>query len=152
MSGLRASLLALALALVASASAHAELRASQPEAMAAVAEAPDTIHLTFTEGVEVDFSIFKVVRLDAEVDLAADDAELRLNGLASALIGPHLAGNGDAEAEALVEAVAGATFPEVELRVVEPLAPGHYVVMWRALSEDTHVVTGHFVFTVVEGE
>ncbi len=148
MKGARVILLALALALVAHAAAHAELHASQPEAMAVVAEATETVHLTFTEGVEVDFSIFKVVRLDAEVDLAADDAELRLNGLASALIGPHLAGNGDTGAELALEAVAGASFAEVELRLPEALAPGHYVVMWRALSEDTHVVTGHFVFTV----
>jgi methionine-rich copper-binding protein CopC len=28
------------------------------------------------------------------------------------------------------------------------LAAGHYVVTWRALSEDTHVISGEFMFTL----
>lgn len=28
------------------------------------------------------------------------------------------------------------------------LAPGEYVVQWRALSEDTHVITGEIRFTI----
>ena len=28
---------------------------------------------------------------------------------------------------------------------------GHYVVSWRALSEDTHVMTGEFMFVVGDG-
>ena len=37
----------------------------------------------------------------------------------------------------------------VTLAFPEPLEPGHYVVMWRLLSGDTHVVDGHIVFTVL---
>jgi hypothetical protein len=28
------------------------------------------------------------------------------------------------------------------------IGDGHYVVAWRALSEDTHVMNGEFMFTV----
>ena len=28
------------------------------------------------------------------------------------------------------------------------LGEGHYVVAWRAMSEDTHVMTGEFMFAV----
>ncbi len=31
------------------------------------------------------------------------------------------------------------------------LDDGHYVVSWRALSEDTHVMTGEFMFVIGEG-
>jgi len=28
------------------------------------------------------------------------------------------------------------------------LEPGHYIVSWRAMSEDTHVMSGEFMFTL----
>lgn len=31
---------------------------------------------------------------------------------------------------------------------LQPLPPGHYQVIWRALSVDTHVTEGHFTFDV----
>ena len=44
--------------------------------------------------------------------------------------------------------------PEVigsKFRIVvqEPLAPGAYKVVWRAVGGDTHIVSGEFGFTVV---
>jgi hypothetical protein len=39
-----------------------------------------------------------------------------------------------------------------ELEVsLKPLSPGTYTVSWRALSVDTHITTGHFIFTVGGG-
>jgi methionine-rich copper-binding protein CopC len=35
------------------------------------------------------------------------------------------------------------------LAVHEPLAPGAYKVVWRAVGGDTHIVSGEFAFTVV---
>jgi len=35
------------------------------------------------------------------------------------------------------------------LKVDEPLAPGAYKVVWRAVGGDTHIVSGEFGFTVV---
>lgn len=34
------------------------------------------------------------------------------------------------------------------LAVHEPLAPGGYKVVWRAVGGDTHIVSGEFAFTV----
>ena len=137
-----------------SVAAHAVLATSSPDAGAVVSESPAEVHLTFTEGVEVDFSDFWLVRMDAdEVDPGADDALMRLNGRASTYLSAYLSGSPSGEGEVPVEADwAEGTKSEVVLSLSESLAPGHYVVMWRALSADTHVVNGHVVFTVVEGE
>ena len=35
------------------------------------------------------------------------------------------------------------------LNVHEPLAPGAYKVVWRAVGGDTHIISGEFGFTVV---
>ena len=43
-------------------------------------------------------------------------------------------------------AITGAMF---RLAVHEPLAPGAYKVVWRAVGGDTHIVSGEFGFTVV---
>lgn len=151
---LRRGVLVLIAAVTASAAAHAELATSTPEMGAVLDEAPEAVHLTFTEGVEVDFSDFWIVRMDADdVDPAADDALMRLNGRASTYLSAYLRGDPSGEGEVPVEASwAEGSKAEVVLRLAEPLEPGNYVVMWRALSADTHVVTGHIVFSVVAGE
>ncbi len=42
------------------------------------------------------------------------------------------------------------TDPATDFAVALPeLAPGEYVVEWRALSQDTHVVTGEIRFSIV---
>jgi methionine-rich copper-binding protein CopC len=35
------------------------------------------------------------------------------------------------------------------LAIHEPLAPGAYKIVWRAVGGDTHIVSGEFGFTVV---
>lgn len=143
----------LALASLLSAAAHAALQSSEPASGAAVVGPVTSIALDFTEGVEAAFSTFKLFRLDAAVDLEADNAELRLNGLAAVVISRHLGSQEFGEGQVEVELLADpADKSSVVLQTAEPLAPGHYVVMWRVLSADTHVVDGHFVFTVVVGE
>ena len=148
---------ALAAALLASvfgagpALAHAHLDASTPEANAVVTEPVTVVELRFSEGVEVAFSTFKAYRLDAEVDLTADNAAARLNALAAVVVSAY---NGTAEdGDGTVDAEVGNATGDkatVTLSFAEPLAPGHYVVMWRVLSVDTHVVEGHIVFSVGE--
>ncbi len=153
MRALPRALTGLLIAVLATASAHAVLTTSEPEDGAVLTASPETLLLSFTEGVEVDFSVFRLVRLDAEVDLSADNARLRLNGLASAVVGPYLGGAPGGEEEAAVEAVSvEGDRSQVKLTLSEPLSPGHYVLMWRVLSEDTHVVDGHIVFSVEDGE
>ena len=139
-------LVALLLPVVA---AHAQLEASVPAANAAVAEPVTAVALTFTEGVEAAFSTFKVYRIDGTVDLTADDAAMRLNALAAVLVTSYAGSQGDGAGKVEAELAPAADEAVVTLTFAEPLEPGHYVVMWRLLSADTHVVDGHLVFTVV---
>jgi methionine-rich copper-binding protein CopC len=44
--------------------------------------------------------------------------------------------------------VPSAVGTEFTLAVHEPLAPGAYKVVWRAVGGDTHIVSGEFAFTV----
>lgn len=150
--GLRAlaSLLLVLVVLPSIAAAHAHLDSSSPAANAAVAEPVAVVTLTFSEGVEVAFSTFKLYAIAGEVDLAADNADMRLNALAAQLVTSFNGTTDDSEGK--VEAVVSADPDDktsVTITASEALAPGHYVVMWRVLSADTHVIDGHFVFTVV---
>ena len=43
------------------------------------------------------------------------------------------------------------TNAEFNVALPETIADGHYVVAWRALSADTHVMTGEFMFAVGDG-
>ncbi len=141
----------LALLLGGAASAHADMAQSTPAGNTTVTELPGAVQLVFTEPVETLFSVFKVYRLEADVDMAADSAWKRLNGLAGALVNEVLTAN-DAGAEARVDEgveTASATTAEVSLSLPDDLAPGVYVVMWRVLSIDTHSTQGFLVFEYV---
>lgn len=131
--------------------AHAHLDASTPEANAVVTAPVTVVELRFSEAVEVAFSTFKAYRLDAEVDLTADNAAARLNALAAVVVSRYngTADDGEGKVDAVVDNLGGDK-SVVTLAFAEPLAPGHYVVMWRVLSVDTHVVDGHIVFSVAE--
>lgn len=131
--------------------AHAYLDASQPAGNAVTTDAVTAVTLEFSEGVEVAFSSFKVYRLTAEVDMESDDADMRLNALAAPLVSSYngAAEDGDGKVEAEVSSPAGDR-STVNLQFADALPPGHYVVMWKVLSADTHVIDGHFVFTVAQ--
>ena len=140
---------------------HAHLSDSNPVAGSILEAAPAQVELSFSEPVETMFSIFKVWRLDTTVDLAEENAEQRLNGLAGALVNEVL--ELDASAEELLnqsglERVdtalesSGATVAELNLLLQDDLPDGHYVLMWRVLSIDTHVTQGFVVFSVLTGE
>jgi copper resistance protein C len=48
-----------------------------------------------------------------------------------------------------VDAVPSAVASKFSLAVHDPLAPGAYKVIWRAVGGDTHIISGEFAFTVV---
>ena len=48
-----------------------------------------------------------------------------------------------------LDAVPTAIASTFSLAVHEPLAPGAYKVVWRAVGGDTHIITGEFAFTVI---
>ena len=47
------------------------------------------------------------------------------------------------------DAVPTAVASTFSLNIHEPLAPGAYKVVWRAVGGDTHIISGEFGFTVV---
>ena len=145
-----AALVVSAALLMPVAAAHAHLAASDPAANAAVAEPVTAVNLMFTEAVEIAFSTFKVYRIDGSVDLTAENADMRLNALAATLVSSYNGSQEDGDGKIQAEIASPvADEARVTLAFSEPLEPGHYVVMWRLLSADTHVVDGHFVFTVI---
>jgi methionine-rich copper-binding protein CopC len=123
--------------------AHASLRAADPAEDSTVTIAPGEVRLSFTEPVEVRFSIFKIYRLDA-----SPTTELRrLNAQAGALMSDVLTKRDDeaVRADAGVSTTARTT-TDVALRLKPDPQPGVYAVMWRVLSIDTHTTQGFHVF------
>ena len=167
--------------------AHAELESATPAQNSVVNTLPTEITLTFSEEVEVGFSLFKVYKLDetaASADTTTTEAtstattteatdtpaqdedhqdeghaasadatpltpeQLRLNGLAGAMVSQVLETRDDEAARADAgTATTEATSKTVTLNLKPDLSPGTYVVMWRALSVDTHSEDGYYVFT-----
>lgn len=131
--------------LVGAASAHSELERASPGQGAVVTALPREVVLEFSEPLELAFSTFKVYPLGA--DLAETDAQ-RLGGLAGALVGDVLSARGDEAARADAGVVKGErTGARVVLALKADLGPGHYVVMWRGPSVDTHTSSGFYLFT-----
>lgn len=146
---MRRTLLVLTLALAGVGAAHSELASSTPADGDVLGAPPAEVRLTFTEAVEVRFSTFKVYPLGADVNPSADDAEARLNGLAGALVSEVLETQGDDDARADTGVRTGERTAEtVTLPLKEGLGAGIYVVMWRALSVDTHTTQGFLTFRV----
>lgn len=122
--------------------AHAFLNASVPAADSTVSTAPSEIKLSYSEPVEIRFSIFKVYKIDA-----APGADLHtLHAAADALVTANLLKRGD-EAARADAGVANTQRSSTDIFVrLKDLQPGAYVLMWRALSVDTHTTQGSFVF------
>lgn len=146
--------LLLALLLVAGvgvASAHAHLQASDPAADAVIAAAaPSVLSLEFTEGVELAFSTFKLVRIEHQLDAGEATYAMRLNALGAQKASEVLAAREAVEGEvALTLEPARGTVENFELHLEEPLAPGSYALVWRVLSVDTHIIEEFITFTVL---
>lgn len=149
---IRLLLTLLAFGSVGAVSAHAHLAASNPAAdsLTAAAEAPSVIALEFTEGVELAFSTFKLVRLEHELDAHGDTFAMRLNALAAQVMPQVLAARGAQEGDiALTLSPASGTVEEFQLQLEQPLVPGSYALFWRVLSVDTHVIEEFITFTVL---
>jgi copper resistance protein C len=123
-------------------SAHAFLDASTPNADGTVTAPLKEIKLSYSEPVQIRFSIFKLYKIDA-----APGADPRtLHAAADALVSADLLKRGDEGARADA-GVANAERSSTDIIVrVKDLQPGAYVLMWRALSVDTHTTQGSFVF------
>ena len=124
------------------ASAHAYLETSSPASGSTLEAAPEQVALTFSEPLEVRFSTFKLTPLktDAteprEVALAAKD-------LMEASLGM------ENEAQLTVNVLTPERESQTATLGLPKLTPGTYVLMWRALSTDTHISEDFMTFKVV---
>jgi copper resistance protein C len=132
----------MTLASVPGISAHAFLNSSVPSADSTVSTPPKEVKLSYSEPVEIRFSIFKVYKLSA-----APGADMRaLHAVAADLVSADLLKRGD-EAARSDAGVATTTRTGTDIVVrLKDLEPGAYVLMWRVLSVDTHTTQGSFVF------
>ncbi len=133
------------------AQAHAALDSSEPADGSVLAAAPAAITLNFTEELEVGFSTFKLYRLANDTDLGDTNYAAKLNSFAALLVNEVLESQApDERAVAVQLAPSTGRTKSVQLTPDAALKPGAYVVMWRILSVDTHVVQAFLTFTITE--
>jgi hypothetical protein len=130
-------LFALTLALLGVALAHSELTTSVPANGAVVKTMPKTVALSFSGGVETDFSTFKVYQYTGEVT----------RGQLRYFARQQMALKNDAAKRADAGTVTKGTSSTVTINLKPGLKPGVYVVMWHLLSVDTHTVDDFAYFT-----
>lgn len=129
------------------ASAHAFLNAAAPSPDSVVHTPPREVRLSYSEPVEIRFSIFKVYRLSG-----GPGADVRtLHSAAGDLVSAALLKRGDESARSDA-GVANTTRTSTDIVVrLKDLEPGAYVLMWRVLSVDTHTTQGSFIFVYTPG-
>ncbi|MEX2501680.1 MAG: copper resistance CopC family protein [Trueperaceae bacterium] len=137
----RSAVMALLLALATSAWAHTRLDASQPERDAVLDAPPEAIVLRFSDAFDLRFSRFVLIRIADDDALGPDDLQ-RLHGVASQV------DLDDPELDPVdVELVAdGDRTSEVVLRPAVPLPAGAWLVAWRVLALDGHVMHDRLLF------
>jgi copper resistance protein C len=121
--------------------AHAYLARATPAAGQTISVLPKTVTLEFTEPLEMAFSTFRVYPLP----MKAGDTDVK--AAAQKLVEVMLTRKDDEALRAdagLVSTSSPAT--KLELKLKDTLSGGWYVVMWKALSVDTHVTTDHYAF------
>lgn len=122
-STLRGLLAALAIAASSAALAHPQLLSTTPADKSEVA-APPRIELAFSEHLLPEFSAAKLVMTD-------------MPGMAM-----------DSPMKMAFKVTAGADGKTMVITPAQPLPAGTYRLDWRAVSSDTHPVTGHMTFQV----
>ncbi len=116
--------------------AHSELTSSTPTNGGVIKAMPAKVTLNFAESIESDFSTFKVYKYTGEVT----------RGQLRYFAKQQTALKNDAAARADAGVTASGTTRTVELKLKPGLKPGVYVVMWKALSSDTHTVEDYTYF------
>ena len=110
-------ILLVSLSLSGPAWAHAHLVSADPPVGGSIA-ATDTLHLTFSEGIELAFSKVEIAKADGSdlgaTKIAADPKDAKI----------------------------------VVVTLPAKLTPGDYKVHWHVVSVDTHHTEGTFTFTV----
>lgn len=133
----------LCMLLFTSAFAHTFLARSDPPGGSVVTELPSELTLVMSDPIEVRFSTFKVYRLETEpgTSLTGFAAETRVFVQAMLELEDE---EGRADIGVLTEE---ATTDTIVIGLKEELPPGTYIVMWRLLSADTHILEDFVQFT-----
>lgn len=153
-SWVRGLLALLVLSFAVPAWAHAHLTASTPADGAVLGSAPASLQLGFTEPVQKRFSLFVVLplKVPAKAGEGAHEHSLRVHALAAQLADKVMADKGKAKGRVDTGlAHPGGAAKQVTVELAKNLGAGTYVLVWRALSVDTHVTHGFVVFTVASG-
>jgi copper resistance protein C len=100
--------------------------------------APKAVSIAFNEGIEGRFSTFKVYPYTGEVN----------NNAIRAFARAKLPLKNDTAARADVNHNAVSSTKNVQIQLKPNLAKGVYVVMWRILGADTHIVEGWSFFRI----
>lgn len=98
--------------------AHAQLTSADPAVGSSIATSPTEIRLTFSEAIEAKLS--RIDLMDAS-DMIDDIASIALDPTNKAVL---------------------------VAKLKHPLAAGAYMVMWRAVSVDTHKTQGDYTFVI----
>lgn len=136
--------------------AHADLTTADPPPGSMLPAPPESITLRFSEPVEVRYSTFRVYPLELPGDLTLEDLtdvdereRQRLSALAAALVDTALETHDDDDARADTGILTQERMStDVTLGLHDELPAGVYVVMWDALSLDTHWTRGHYLLFV----
>ncbi len=123
--------------------AHAELESSLPSAGDTIKTLPKAVEIAFGEAIEVKLSSFKVYRLQGSF------ATLKTaQTAATALVKKVLGAKGDQAQrsdDGLVTTAENTS--KIQIKLKSGLPAGTYVVMWKVLSVDGHVLSDYFLFT-----
>lgn len=129
------------LSLFSAAWAHTAVTSVTPGAFAIVT-APAAVQIKLNEPVDLHFATFKVYPLKVSGD------KLALNRAAATLAKTALKARADEDLRADTWKKQTGTTSNVSIPLKQNLLSGAYVIMWRLLSGDGHVISGQSVFSV----
>ena len=121
--------------------AHTAVTGVVPAAHASVTS-PKSVEIRLNEPIDLHFATFKVYALKAQGE------KLALNRAAATLAKTALKARDDASQRADLFTPTTGAASHVVIQLKTKLPAGPYVFMWRVLSADGHIVTGHSVFLI----
>ena len=124
--------------------AHSYLSSSSILANSILKSSPERVTLEFSEPLEINFSTFKVYKLETKT---TDPEKLKLEAQASVDRVMTLKNDGSSRSDDGLE-TSSSEAALVKLKLKPKLKAGIYVLMYRVLSVDTHITQDFLTFTI----
>lgn len=124
--------------------AHSYLSSSSILANSILKSSPERVTLEFTEPLEINFSTFKVYKLETKT---TDPEKLKLEVQALIDRVMTLKTDGSSRSDNGLETIASEA-SVIKLKLKPNLKAGIYVLMYRVLSVDTHITQDFLTFTI----